>query len=74
MCPGNEGTGGGGRQAADAKQHPPQRELTNKQNNKLHQQGSAAWGENELAGFDKGQRGAFTLDRYNPGICHGLRK
>lgn len=69
MCPGNEGTGG-----ADAKQPPRRRQLTNKQNNNLQQHDSFTWGENELAEFDKGQRGAFTLDSYNQGIGHGFRK
>lgn len=53
-----------------AENHKP----TNKQNNNLQQHDSYTCRENEFAEFDKGQQGAFTLDRYNQGICHGLRK
>lgn len=48
--------------------------LTNKQNNKPHQCDSYTWRENEFTKFDKGQQGAFTVDRYNQGICHRFRK
>lgn len=48
--------------------------LTNKQNNNLHQRDSYTWRENEFTEFDKGQQGAFTVDRYNQGICHRSRK
>lgn len=53
-----------------AENHKP----TNKQNNNLQQHDSYTCRENEFTEFDKGQQGAFTLDRYNQGICHGLRK
>lgn len=48
--------------------------LTNKQNNNPHQRDSYTWRENEFTKFDKGQQGAFTVDRYNQGICHRFRK
>lgn len=48
--------------------------LTNKQNNNPHPCDSYTWRENEFAKFDKGQQGAFTVDRYNQGICHRFTK